>query len=108
MVKNQYFGHFIINDGSKVDVNVPQLMHIVRFVIIIHFFFVILNQRTRLKKGLMFYFKNNDITTFEEICGCRPWINCKNIQGRNEQQHEKFNGKITYQKKAYNKWECYF
>jgi preprotein translocase subunit YajC len=39
VVKILYIGHFIINDGLKVDVNVPQLMHIVQFVIIILLFF---------------------------------------------------------------------
>jgi len=49
MVEILCLGIYCVNDGSKMDVNVPQLMHYVIFYNNL-MSFIIFNQKTRLKK----------------------------------------------------------
>ncbi len=54
---------YCVNCGSKVDVNVLQLMF---FMVCYNSLMSFLYQRTRLKKGLVFYFKSNGIIVLKK------------------------------------------
>ncbi len=58
-------GFYCVNDGSKVDVNVSQLM---RYVICYNnlISFIVFKKRIRLKKTFGSYFKNNGIIVLKK------------------------------------------
>jgi hypothetical protein len=56
---------YYVNGGSKVDVNVSQLMHCLIYYDNLTAF-VIINQRTRLMKSLVSCFKSNGIIALKK------------------------------------------
>jgi hypothetical protein len=70
---------YCVDDRSKLDVDIPQLI-----CCVISYnnpmSFAIFNQRTRLKKGLVFYFKNNGLIALKKHLNANHGLSAKKFE----------------------------
>lgn len=93
---------YCVDDRSKLDVDIPQLI-----CCVISYndpmSFTIFTQRTRLKKGLVFYFKNNGLIALKKHLNANHGLSAKKFE---KNEHRKSHGKTICKGKTCNKWEC--
>jgi hypothetical protein len=92
---------FCINDESKVDVEIPQIMHyMLCYEKLVSF--AILKWRTRLRKGLVSYFKSNGIIVLKKHVDANHNLIARNFEEEVNNNINKSSAKATCKVRSYN------